>query len=408
VLCMLLLLPVAATATGRSDEPAPVLYFPAAFTAAECSSIARIFTEGASLEVDERSIPNLPRMADDYGVARLNRFDEGGRLQAAGALDWVYERVAAHLSPAMATRVLGGHGGGGERSSTAQRLGSLVEFSLMHEFDERHSRFDWHVDTKPRDGTRRTFNVNVMLSAGGDYSGGELRLGAQTFPRPFQDLSWNLPATGELRLGAQTLRPQQGDLYLYAASLPHAVARVSGGRRRTLVVALRQGQGEEAEAAAEAEVAAAEAEVAARPDAPLERAAYWAETAEAYAALLSPGGGLATEPKVHLLHGEFLEALGAPHAARGAFCSSYRASDEAHAYAEAFMADGVAALSDAAQPSPLQRHELALSYLGMAHCIAPATPELKEGLAAVRRARDALLRGADGPPGDEGTVKQEL
>ena len=59
-------------------------------------------------------------------------------------------------------------------------------------------------------------------------------------------------------------------------------------------------------------------------------------------------------------------------------------------------------------PAPLQRHELALSYLDMAHCIAPATPELKEGLAAVRRARDALLRGADGPPGDEGTVKQEL
>ena len=254
-----------------------------------------------------------------------------------------------------------------------------------------------------------------MLSAGGDYSGGELRLGAQTFPRPFQDLSWNLPATGELRLGAQTLRPQQGDLYLYAASLPHAVARVSGGRRRTLVVALRQGRGEEAEAAAEAGVAAAEAEVAAagaevaaRSDAPLERAAYWAETAEAYAALLSPGGGLATEPKVHLLHGEFLEALGAPDAARGAFCSSYRASGEAHAYAEAFMADGVAALSDAAQPSPLQRHELALSSLGMAHCIAPATPELEEGLAAGRRARDALLRGADGPPGEEGTVKQEL
>ena len=130
-----------------------MLYFPAAFTAAECSSIARIFTEGASLEVDERSIPNLPRMADDYGVARLNRFDEGGRLQAAGALDWVYERVAAHLSPAMATRVLGGHGGGGERSSTAQRLGSLVEFSLMHEFDERHSRFDWCV-RPPRASTR--------------------------------------------------------------------------------------------------------------------------------------------------------------------------------------------------------------------------------------------------------------
>ena len=61
-----------------------------------------------------------------------------------------------------------------------------------------------------------------------------------------------------------------------------------------------------------------------------------------------------------LMAKQFLEALGAPDAARGAFCSSYRASGEAHAYAEAFMADGVAALSDAAQPSPLQRHELAL------------------------------------------------
>lgn len=36
--------------------------------------------------------------------------------------------------------------------------------------------FDFHVDTKPNDGTLRTVNVNVMLSARDAYQGGTLQV----------------------------------------------------------------------------------------------------------------------------------------------------------------------------------------------------------------------------------------
>ncbi len=55
---------------------------------------------------------------------------------------------------------------------------------------------------------------------------------------------------------------------------------------------------------------------------------------------------------VHLLHGEFLEAEGEATGARAAYCASYRAhgAGAAEGFAAGFMADGVAALSDAALP----------------------------------------------------------
>ena len=67
-----------------------------------------------------------------------------GRSDAAcsGRLDWVYERL---LLVGAATK-------------------ENVAFTLLHEFDEAHDRFDWHVDTKPNDGKSRTTNLNVMLS----------------------------------------------------------------------------------------------------------------------------------------------------------------------------------------------------------------------------------------------------
>ncbi len=36
--------------------------------------------------------------------------------------------------------------------------------------------FDFHVDTKPHDGTLRTVNVNVMLSPRDAYEGGTLQV----------------------------------------------------------------------------------------------------------------------------------------------------------------------------------------------------------------------------------------
>lgn len=195
----------------------------AAFSAAECDAIAAAFVDRVPVERDTRAIPNLPRSPEAYGVSRINRFDDGA-LQASGALDWVYERIASRMSPAQRSAVLGlaeGETGGecgsaGGAAGGAARLSALVEFNLLHEFDVAHSRFDWHVDTKvepitrksiscpalfstlcpvslcpadrfrtdrtltpaasqPNDGTLRTFNLNVMLSERSDYKGGELQ-----------------------------------------------------------------------------------------------------------------------------------------------------------------------------------------------------------------------------------------
>jgi len=212
---------VVAVAAASEELRTPLILYRGAFSPEECAGIARIFTELLPAESDARAIQNLPRMADDYGVARLNRFDTDGRLQAAGVFDWIYERVAAQLGEPGLDIVLGA---GSPGASGVARLGKRVDFNLMHEFDARHSRFDWcgfarragfglavplyrsiylsrpmcarvpsssqvqtptrptvcsrrrHVDTKPGDGTLRTYNVNVMLSAAEEYEGGGLQV----------------------------------------------------------------------------------------------------------------------------------------------------------------------------------------------------------------------------------------
>jgi hypothetical protein len=65
------------------------------------------------------------------------------------------------------------------------------------------------------------------------------------------------------------------------------------------------------------------------------------------------------------------------------------------------MSDGVAALAAPATGASggdgaarLRSYSLAVEYLEMAFCIAPDTPDLEEGLAEVRRARDAMLAAA--------------
>ena len=55
--------------------------------------------------------------------------------------------------------------------------------TLLHEFDEAHDRFDWHVDTKPNDGKARTTNLNVMLSEPRvDFGGGALQVQPHNVP----------------------------------------------------------------------------------------------------------------------------------------------------------------------------------------------------------------------------------
>lgn len=107
-----------------------------------------------------------------------------------------------------------------------------------------------------------------------------------------------------------------------------------------------------------------------------------------------------------MLRGEFLEASQSPAAAKRAFCDSYRAHGLAAAsgFAQAFMSDAVAALAAPADgggvagghgaAARLRSYSLAVEYLEMAFCIAPDTPELEEGLAEVRRARDGMAAAA--------------
>ena len=174
---------------GAPETKVPPLVCRSAFSVHECGNISKLFVTSQLVEHDVR-------IAE--GVHRTNRWDSAKGMQRAGQLDWIYERIidCAGLN------------------TSALAFRSTVEFSLMHEFTAG-GFFDWHVDTKPGDGTGRTFNVNVMLSVPGRDFGG-----------------------GAFLLGAKTVALEQGDLYIYPASYPHAVEGVVSGRRRTLVVAV--------------------------------------------------------------------------------------------------------------------------------------------------------------------------
>ena len=122
--------------------------------------------------------------------------------------------------------------------------------------------------------------------------------------------------------------------------------------------------------------------------------------------LLVGGGPLAEEPKVHILHGERLEAEGRGEEARLAFCRSYRVSADASLIGT-FMASGVAALQpEGGGPPDLQTAE---SYFSMAACIDPAHDEVAQALSVVREAigirrdaeRDAAMDAA-GVRGEHG------
>ena len=124
------------------------------------------------------------------------------------------------------------------------------------------------MDTKPGDGTRRTLNINLMLSGDQDYAG------------------------GVLQVGNATIVPQKGDLYAYPAALPHKVSEVVSGRRFTLVVAIAHTASDELSDGLSGD----------------ERVEYWRAADDSFRALTE--GALVGEPKVHILWGEQLEAAG--------------------------------------------------------------------------------------------------
>eukprot|EP00966_Prymnesium_polylepis_P028799 667671-Prymnesium_polylepis.1 len=89
---------------------------------------------------------------------------------ADGSLDFVYKRLLAMQRDALPPASLSVDG----RQPTPQpsnesvqalqlaHLRSRVAFNLLHEFEVHDGQltpqFDWHADTKPGDGKRRTLN----------------------------------------------------------------------------------------------------------------------------------------------------------------------------------------------------------------------------------------------------------
>ena len=210
---------------------------PRFFSAAECEKIEGIF-EKEDLEVDKRQ---------HEGISRRNYW-----LKDHAAVEWVLEKIRA------------------------EGIDGELEFALMHEFLEGDF-FDWHVDTKPGDGTSRTTNVNVILST--DFQGGALQLGS---------------TNASLGLG---------DTHAYPAALPHKVHDISKGKRRTLVLALKG-----------------------------DRSDYWSEAKQRYENLCQLG----LAPKLHWIFGDFYTALGHEDQARSKYADAYRVTPERQAYVDAF------------------------------------------------------------------------
>ena len=233
---------------------------PSAFSSDECTAIIRLF-DTMERQDDERSNPLLPLMGGAFGVRRANRYADGSLREQTEAI------LARLLQSSSLVSQLEAQSPRGATRSAAD-LAGLVDFTLLHEFTPG-GQFDWHVDTKPGDGTGRTLNINVMLSDPTAYSG------------------------GTLQVGDQQLTPQLGDAYLYYAGTPHRVGPLENGTRHTLVIALTERHS--------APATTDEVSYAAR------RRDYWAAVEAGYKRLTA--NGLRHEPKVHILHGEHLEAL---------------------------------------------------------------------------------------------------
>ena len=183
-----------------------------------------------------------------------------------------------------------------------------IEFILLHQFNSG-GFFDWHVDCSINDNTRRTTNVNVMLSSkiDGDYDGGELQVGETSF------------SSAEI-----------GDAYSYPASFPHKVGDLRSGERHTLVIACRS--------------ALASPSPTDQPNELLEpnRKLYW-DAALANLKKICSSPSLRKEAKLHLIFGEFLEKMGGmDEMAKREIATSYAVSGQGEEYIAHFEKEGEA------------------------------------------------------------------
>jgi len=291
-------------ATRPADDPTTTTTWGAgrsvagAFSAEECRRIEALFDASCEPETDVR--PSMGIARRNYWLRPVPRDDFG----------WVVARVLESLGRDAAFWETGAEGPRAAGSPPKEVLSEAdffdegsgrIDFVLMHEFARDANFFDWHVDTKPGDGTRRTVNVNVILSTG--FSGGELELGGRN-----------------ASLGL-------GDLHAYPAALPHKVHDVLDGVRRTLVVAVRLPGDDSSDEEEES------------------RGAYFENAERAYAELCRRTSDdddhtVMTAPpaKMHWIYGDFLQATGRADEARLKYADSYRSTPERDAYVDAFAA----------------------------------------------------------------------
>jgi 2OG-Fe(II) oxygenase superfamily len=286
-----------------------------AFTQSECDAIIGLYTSQLKRMEDTREADN---------VSRINRFDVEKRLLQQGDLDWILDRVSSKLP------LDNGAIDNNQRTiQTIEDLKDSIDFTLLHEF-QPGMFFGLHVDTKPNDKTHRTYNVNIMLSEPSSYKGGALQIGDKRLE--------NL---------------QKGDLYVYPASLPHAVHELEGGIRYTYVMALTV-----PETARSVE----------------QQKSYWKASEQRLQSLIGTMGE--QESRLHLIRAQYLEALGdrTDEEIDAAYCQSYRATKEASLYAQQFLEQGITAQQSG--------HPGAENYFRMALCVDPG---LKNVLNKIRK-----------------------
>jgi hypothetical protein len=271
-----------------------VQFHPKAFTPLECQSIVEQMKQ-LPVEIDHRV---------DKSVRRTNYFDKGTAVTCPDSkYGWILRRILSLYSP----------------SESMESFCGRIDFILMHEFDQS-GFFDWHVDTKPNDGTDRTDNINVMLSNRGDYEGGALLVGTQQV--------------------AATL----GDAYSYPGSFPHKVDDITRGQRHTFIVAMK--------------------ESTSTPPDNGGRQLYWDRAEENYKQLCDSSSlNNPVDPKFHMLYGEFLAALKRPEKeVDGKFADMYTSTAQAQDYAQSFLETGNALQTEG-------KVQEAQGYLNMAQMI---------------------------------------
>jgi len=262
-------LPQSSSSSSSPYSSAGVRFFPKAFTSSETREIVKQM-KTLPVDFDDRV---------DKSVKRTNYFAQGPAVSSSPEYAWILERIRSLFAP----------------NDTIEAFKEGIDFILLHEFDES-GFFDWHVDTKPNDGTGRTDNINVMLSDNSEYEG------------------------GVLSVGSSDIDAKQGDCYSYPASFSHKVGDITGGRRHTFIVAMKS--------------------EALSDETNPERQEYWQRAEENHQQLCD---SKAKESKLHMLHGEFLAALGRPDAEVDVkFADMYGSTPEAEDYASHFFGQGEA------------------------------------------------------------------